>query len=120
VNYYLNRYSFREELITEIPKDDLGIVVVIPCCNEPDLTASLQSLYTCDEPICNVEVIVVINASERAEETVLVQNRKSLIEAEGWKKSHFDKFTFHFIIENELPKNMQVLGWHVKLVWMKQ
>jgi hypothetical protein len=60
VNYYLNRYSVREELITKIPNDNLGIVVVIPCCNEPDLTASLQSLYACAKPICNVEVIVVM------------------------------------------------------------
>tara|TARA_B110000459_G_scaffold204010_1_gene263379 strand:+ start:4236 stop:5459 length:1224 start_codon:yes stop_codon:yes gene_type:complete len=110
VNYYLNRYSVREELITEIPQSDLGIVVVIPCCNEPDLTASLQSLYACDEPLCTVEVIVVINASERAEEAVLVQNNKSLIAAEAWKKEHLNKVTFHFIAENELPKKHAGVG----------
>jgi len=110
VNYYLNRYSIREELISEKPKDDLGIVVVIPCCNEPDLTASLQSLYICNEALCSVEVLVVINASERAEDAILVQNTRSLIEAESWRNTHLNKFHFHFIVENELPKKHAGVG----------
>jgi len=110
VNYYLIRYSDREKLINEKPNNDLGIVVVIPCCNEPDLISSLQSLYACNEPLCTVEVIVVINASERADSVVLIQNSKSLIAAEGWKKEHLNKYMFHFIVENELPKKHAGVG----------
>lgn len=110
MNYYLNRYSVREELIAQNPKENLGIVVVIPCCNEPALTASLQSLYNCDEPVCAVEVIVVINASEKADETVLKQNTKSLIEAEEWAKGHAQKFKIYFIEENQLHKKHAGVG----------
>ena len=110
MNFYLNRYSVREELITQRPKNNLGIVIVIPCCNEPDLTASLQSLYDCIEPVCEVEVIVVINASEKAEVDVLKQNTKSLTAAKNWSKEHADKFQLYFIEENQLPKKHAGVG----------
>ncbi len=110
MNYYLNRYSFREQLIEQKPNADLGIVVVIPCCNEPNLTASLQSLYDCEKPNCSVEIIVVINASEKAEESVLSPNRTTFLEAEAWEKEHEDKFQFFFIEENNLPKKHAGVG----------
>ena len=110
MNLYLNRYSFREQLIKEIPKDNLGIVVVIPCCNEPDLNSSLQSLYNCDEPDSAVEVIVVINASESATKEVINQNKQSYNQAIKWRDQHSDKFIFHFIEENELPKKHAGVG----------
>lgn len=110
MNYYLNRFSVREALIDQKPAINLGIVVVIPCCNEPNLTTSLQSLYDCEKPACNVEVIVVINASEKAEEAILSQNKQSLIEAENWRGEHANKFNFHFIKESELPKKHAGVG----------
>jgi len=124
VNYYLDRFSVREELIKQKPTTDLGIVVVIPCSNEPNLIASLQSLYNCDKPTCSVEVIVVINASEKAESIVLLQNKTSLLEAEEWKSNSFNEIallrqaqyklnlamTFYFIEENELPKKHAGVG----------
>lgn len=110
VNFYLNRFSVREQLIKEKPNNDLGIVVVIPCCNEPDLIRSLQSLYDCEKPKCSVEVIVVINAYERAGNTVLNQNKQSLLNAEEWSRSHQDKFKFYFLEENNLPKKHAGVG----------
>jgi cellulose synthase/poly-beta-1,6-N-acetylglucosamine synthase-like glycosyltransferase len=110
VNYYLNRYAVREALITQKPHSDLGIVVVIPCCNEPNLVASLQSLYNCEKPLGSVEVIVVINASERAENNLLAQNQKTLLEAEAWSTEHADHFNFYFIEENQLPKKHAGVG----------
>ena len=115
MNYYLNRYAVRETLITQKPNENLSIVVVIPCCNEPDLTTSLQSLYNCEKPAGSVEVIAVINASEKAEKDVLEQNKQSLIEAENWRDSlHFDStqgaFNFYFVEENQLPKKHAGVG----------
>lgn len=116
MNYYINRFSVREQLINENPNDDLGIVVVIPCCNESELIRSLQSLYDCERSVCSVEVIVVINASENAEKDIIRQNRKTLIEAEEWRKNHCDKIasslamTFYFIEENKLPKKHAGVG----------
>lgn len=116
MNYYINRFSVREQLINENPNDDLGIVVVIPCCNESELINSLESLFNCKTPNCSVEVIVVINALEEAEKDIVRQNRKTLIEAEEWRKNHFDKIasslamTFYFIEENKLPKKHAGVG----------
>ena len=116
MNYYLDRFSVREELIEQKPSNDLGVVVVIPCSNEPNLTASLESLYNCDKPTCNVEIIVVINSSEKAESTVLLQNSMSLLEAEEWRETHFGEISsslamrFYFIEENELPKKHAGVG----------
>ncbi|PCJ23041.1 MAG: hypothetical protein COA97_12425 [Flavobacteriales bacterium] len=110
MNYYINRFSVREQLINEKPNNDLGIVVVIPCYNEPNLIPLLQSLYDCEKPKCNVEIIVVINASEDAKEVVLQQNRKTLIEAEGWRNNHQNDIQFYFIEESYLPKKHAGVG----------
>ena len=111
MNYYLNRYSVREQLINKNPNQDLGIVVVIPCCNEPDLITSLQSLYDCHKPNCSVEVIVVINASEDAVIAVVSQNEKTLEKAVEWKKAKNNEcLKFHFIEENSLPKKHAGVG----------
>lgn len=110
MNFYLNRYSIREALISQKPNNDLSIIVVIPCSNEPNLTASLQRLYNCEKPSGSVEVIVVINASEKAEETVLAQNLKTWQEADEWRKNHTNKFEFYFIEENQLPKKHAGVG----------
>ncbi|MBL4669200.1 MAG: glycosyltransferase [Flavobacteriales bacterium] len=110
MNYYLDRFSVREQLIIQKPNTNLGIVVVIPCCNEPDLIKSLQSLYHCEQPNCSVEVIVVINASEKVEAVVLAQNKKTLLEVKEWRKEHQNRFNFYFIEENELPKKHAGVG----------
>jgi hypothetical protein len=111
VNYYLNRYSVREQLIAEISESDLGIVVVIPCCNEIGLIKSLESLSNCLLPSFSVEVIVVINASEIAEKSIKDQNNKTLIESVKWSSVHSkNHMKFHFILENGLDKKHAGVG----------
>ena len=56
MNYYLNRYAFRSKMIQEEVDPQTGIIVVIPCHNEPDLVSALQSLDNCENPNCKVEV----------------------------------------------------------------
>lgn len=116
MNYYLNRYAFRDQIIEDKVDSEVGIIVVIPCHNEPDLISSLESLVFCDKPNCKVEVIVVINASEKSEDYILQQNWKSLLDAEKWRFTNFDKIdsfiamTFHFIEENSLPNKHAGVG----------
>lgn len=110
MNYYLNRFSVREQIIQENPKDNLGIVVVIPCSDEPDLISSLQSLYDCEKPTSSVEVIIVINASENASKGIIAQNLTTLSEARAWRSEYQSKFNFHFIDENSLPKKYAGVG----------
>lgn len=52
----------------------VGMIVVIPCFDEPDMLSTLQSLCSCALPDCNVEIIVVINAPEYATAAQLREN----------------------------------------------
>lgn len=111
MNYYLERFSVRPCLIIDRAVADLGIVVVIPCHNEQSLLASLQSLYRCDRPIGSVEIIVVVNASESASEAILKQNEQTVSQAEKWiHKNQNDRFKFHLLEENQLPKKHAGVG----------
>ena len=47
---YLEKLALFPQLIDVVPSKDLGIIVVIPCYDEPDLLKSLESLYDCTPP----------------------------------------------------------------------
>lgn len=51
------------------------LIVVIPACNEPDADKTLLSLARCQNPGCQVAVIVVINQSELADSETITQNK---------------------------------------------
>lgn len=111
VSYYLNRFSLRDQLINDDPHADLGIIVVIPCSNEPNLLASLQSIYECVKPQVAVEVIVVVNASEKAATSVIHQNKKTCLEANQWiKQYNTEALKFYLLEENNLPKKHAGVG----------
>jgi hypothetical protein len=111
MNFYLNKYGFCPPQLKSIPNNSVGIIVVIPCFNETDLISSLNSLKNCDKPDCNVEVITVINAGKLYNNSVKNQNLKALKEAEEWsEKNNSDDLTFHFILNNELPKKHAGVG----------
>ena len=111
MNFYLNKYGFCEPQVTEQPNPDLAMIVVIPCFNETDLISSLKSLYNCDLPDTNVEVITVVNAGIKYNDDVKLQNLKTLKEAQDWANIHnTENLKFHFIINNELPKKHAGVG----------
>ena len=111
MNFYLNKYGFCAPQITEAPNPNLGIIVVIPCFNETDLTSSLAALYNCKPPSTPVEIITVINAGLKYNDDVKIQNLKTLTEAQEWSnKRDSDHLKFHFILNNELPKKHAGVG----------
>ena len=63
-NFYLNKYGFLPAQISDDIHPETNIIIVIPCFNEPDVTASLMSLAECDPTINKVEVIIVLNSGE--------------------------------------------------------
>ncbi|HYQ57843.1 MAG TPA: glycosyltransferase family A protein, partial [Draconibacterium sp.] len=75
-------------LIDELPKQAPGIIIVIPCLREPELLKTLDSLLECTLPEKNVEVIVLINHSEDADEETIRMNTQTKIEADSWIKDH--------------------------------
>lgn len=111
MNFYLSRYAFREQLLDTDPSNSLGLIVVIPCCNETNLIDSLASLAECKQPNSDVEVIVVINASENTSEAIIKQNKLTFDEASLWAaKYELSWLKFHIIQENSLPKKHAGVG----------
>jgi len=74
IEQYLERRQFYPFSVTEEASPRLGLVVVIPCFDEPDVGVVLESLAACDAPGCDVEVLVVINAPADAGPDILARN----------------------------------------------
>ncbi len=108
---YFERFGFCERQIRTVPAADLGLVVVIPCFNEPDLIGSLESLRSCDPPACAVEVIVVINSPANTSEEVELQNQTTLREATVWvSQASPTSVSFHLLHMPELPAKQAGVG----------
>ena len=73
---YLRERTLFPPLIDEAPADQLGLAVVIPAQDEPELVKSLESLAHCQDPDDSVEVIVVVNTSEADSEECVTENRR--------------------------------------------
>ena len=58
------------QLISFPPSGNLGIIVVIPSFNEPDILLTLDSLKSCDRLKQDVEVLVFVNHSEIVSEEI--------------------------------------------------
>jgi hypothetical protein len=99
---YIENRALFPELIKEAPPENTGIIVVIPSYNEPDITDLLDSLASCQEPECKVEVIIIVNAPAEADEDSLKNNRESILKTELWKREHPDCFYDLYVIDGAL------------------
>ena len=108
---YFLRPNVRSPWIVSPPDVDLGLVVVIPALNEPDLLGALQSLLECDPPSCGIEVIVVINHRHDAPASVVAQNEQSRREATVWALDHSrEGLQFHVIYLPDMPHKTGGVG----------
>ncbi len=104
MNSYLQKHAFCEKQITEAPLPELGLVIVIPCYNEPHLLRTLDSIAACTLPKCKTEVIVIINASENSTEEIIKENTFTEIELERWIiKNEQTELRYFCIVKNDLP-----------------
>ncbi|GAB4280014.1 MAG: hypothetical protein Kow0068_04130 [Marinilabiliales bacterium] len=101
------------EITTSLNKN-LGIIVVIPCYNEPDFINTLNSLYNCHKPDCAVEIIVVINSSKADNIDIKENNIKLKNEINVWKKKHKD-LDVHVITKSDIPSEVAGVGYARKL-----
>lgn len=84
---FADRYLEKNQhkiLINELPEEATGIIVVIPCLRETELTNTLNSLNECDLPKCRVEVILLINQSEVADADTIRLNTQTKADADRW------------------------------------
>ena len=84
INNYLQKFGFIEPQLKETPNPNVGLFVVIPCFDEPDLISSLRSLNNCDKPKLNVEIITVINSGKNTDAAVKKRNSETLSAAKSW------------------------------------
>jgi len=98
--------------ITTPPDADLGIIIVIPCFNEPDIIRTLNALYQCTKPNCAVEIIVVVNSASNATVDIKQQNFQTNHEIYEWfsLKESTSKFQCFVIHHNDLPPKHAGVG----------
>ncbi len=109
---YLETRAIFPELIKEAPDKQTGIIVVVPACNEPGITSLLNSLVSCTEPDCKVEVIVVVNSPASADSETLENNRRIISEVPGWRS---EKSNCFFRLYDFTADTTTIAGWGVGL-----
>ncbi|MEQ9425229.1 MAG: family 2 glycosyl transferase [Cyclobacteriaceae bacterium] len=108
---YLTRYAYPVKFISEPPPKDLGIIITIPCFNEPNLILTLDSLKECSLPNCAVEIIVVINEAKNAPENVRRQNQHSQRDGQAWcQANNAHQFNTHILYCDGLPTKHAGVG----------
>ena len=111
IDYYFQRFGFCERQIQSPPHPDLGLSVVIPCFDEPDLAGSLSALWNCASPACAVEVILVINSAAGSGSDLRARNEQSRLQAVEWARRHSaPRRTLHVLHFPELPLKQAGVG----------
>lgn len=76
---YLSRQETRHPLLNQPPDPDTAFIVVIPVFNETDPEPCLQSIEeAAGFASQKVEILIVVNDTDKSPETAVRQNRISL------------------------------------------
>lgn len=102
--HYLLKHALYTSFIKKNPNEDLFLIIVIPCFNEPNLLKTLNSIWECDRTNCSVEVFVIINSPDNSPTYIIEQNKKTKLDFSYWQKVHNEnKIKFYSIVINNLP-----------------
>ena len=89
----------------------LGVVVVIPCYDEPDVLQTLASLRRCRCPRGAVEVLLIWNASEHDHDDVRRRNQTMIERVHAWRAKHEEpRFRFWTLNFPRLPARHAGVG----------
>ena len=115
-NEYLAKHQLYDSTVDADVSPELNLVIVIPCHDEPALIETLESLWRCDRPDVGVEILILINASDRDPAVVLEANTDTERAARKWALDHGDSaFRCHVLIFNRLPHKHAGVGLARKL-----
>jgi glycosyltransferase involved in cell wall biosynthesis len=102
---YLQHNINYPAFIFDQPSSKLGMVVVIPCYDEPAVVETIESLASCKRPLQDVEVLVVVNQSEKSAPTVETQNKRTILELKQWKTENPTAlFNLHVMVPEPFRK----------------
>lgn len=108
------KYIQRHQKYNKYPvpaKFNYGMVVVIPCFDEPDLLITLKSLMQCAPTEQPVGVLVVVNSSELTEEAIVEKNRTTYNEVLVFAEKHNQpKLSFHALLCEDMPRKHAGVG----------
>lgn len=90
---------------------DYGMVVVIPCYDEPDVLSTLNSLKQCSPTKLSVCVLVVVNSSESSADSIVQNNLKTYNELIDFaKEQNQSMLSFHTLLCENLPRKHAGVG----------
>jgi hypothetical protein len=108
---YLSKQQGYNPYISNIPSEHLRFVVVIPAFCETGLTDSLESLWHCDRPAADAEIIIVVNSAENSNQQVLRENQSCIISTSQWISDHQDPSMRFYIMEKmAMPAGVAGVG----------
>lgn len=85
VNNYINKNIIYPRFIESPIAEDVGLIVMIPCLNEPEIIRTLESLWACSPIKSACEVVVVVNESESSSGEIKATNERTYQELLDWK-----------------------------------
>ncbi len=93
---YFRKHALFDPFIPYPLREGTGIIVVVPCYNEPGVLRAVNSLAAASLPSSPVEVIVTVNAPEDASPEAFEQNRRTMEQLEEWCRiNNSEGFTVH-------------------------
>lgn len=108
---YLEKHAFCPPQVIAPPSGHLGMVVVIPVKDEPEIISCLQALSLCQQPDCDVEVVLVFNAAEEDAASLKQDLWEQLVSAKAWAGAHFPEWMrLHALHFPELPQKHAGIG----------
>lgn len=110
-NEYLAKHQHWRALPGVRAHPELGLVVVIPCHDEPDVLATLESLRRCTRPRAAVETLLIVNASQADDDAVRARNRASVDAARRFAARVDEaRFRYHVLEYQDLPARHAGVG----------
>ncbi len=108
---YFSRFEVFSQQLFEPVAPDLGIIVVIPCFNEPDIEKTLDSLRQCCSTNCSIEIVIVVNHSEIEKENLKKINQITFEKIQAYSKKYAtQRFKILPIFAENLPKKHAGVG----------
>ena len=115
-NAYLKKYQWCPPRRSTCVPSNLGIVVVLPCYNEPDILSVLQSLRQCRLPSVAVDVLVVLNHADNTPAKIKQQNTATYDQLTAWiEQCTTEGIQFHLRFYPNLPVKHAGVGLARKL-----
>lgn len=116
----LHAYARKQAIVSELADvpvhGSLGLIVVIPCHDEPNLLDTLTSLRQCRRPRAAVEVLLICNASECDPALLRRRNQTMIQQVHAWRGIHEDpRFRIHVMNFPRLPSRHAGVGMARKI-----